>query len=312
MKRQNDSNDFQWGGTTGSNKRLRHRASSHDNEECEETPSQFNHHSSKIWCEGNHIYFNCCVDDSSIGELIKIINEKNFEFKLIRSHELVKDIEPNPVYLHINSDGGEIFPALWAVDVIKSSLVPIYTIVNGRTASAGTIMSIVGARRFMTKHSYMLIHQLRSGVVGKYNDIKQEYQNCNLLMENIVQIYTTHSKITQEEATKMLDHDQYWNFKTCLEHGLVDEEWIENKQEEMVGDLLETLITNLKQQSGGDDDRVNKNGDKNDDKNGDKNDDKNGDKSGGEDEDNEDGEDIETTSDDSDSGDSGGDSVLEN
>jgi ATP-dependent protease ClpP protease subunit len=243
MKRQNNSTDFHWG--SRSHKRLRPSASSCD-DESDESSQQFNHHSSKIWCDGNHIYFNCCVDDSSIGELIKIINEKNFEFKLIRSHELVKDIEPNPVYLHINSDGGEIFPALWAVDVIKSSLVPIYTIVNGRTASAGTIISIVGARRFMTKHSYMLIHQLRSGVVGKYNDIKQEYQNCNLLMENIVQIYTTHSKITLEEATKMLDHDQYWNLETCLKHGIVDEEWTENKQE--MGNLLESFMTDLKHQ----------------------------------------------------------------
>lgn len=299
MKRQNDSNDFHWGSSSG--KRLRHHKSSHDDDN-EEPSHQF---SSKIWCDGNHIYFNCCVDDGSVGELIKIINEKNFEFKLIRSHELVKDIEPNPVYLHINSDGGEIFPALWAVDVIKSSLVPIYTIVNGRTASAGTIMSIVGARRFMTRHSYMLIHQLRSGVIGKYNDIKQEFQNCNLLMENIVQIYATHSKITLEEATKMLDHDQYWNFETCLKHGLVDEEWKENKHEEMAGDLLESLMAGFKKQISSND---KKDDDKDDDKDNDKDDDNNDDDNGG--------EEIKTDSDKSedseDSGDSSDGEVLEN
>ena len=137
---------------------------------------------------GNRIYFNCPVKNSTISKLTRIIEQKNYEYKMIISHELIGKAEPAPLYLHINSGGGDLMAAMSAVDTMKRSVVPIYTVIDGKAASAASLMSVCGVKRYITKHSYMLIHQLSSGVVGKYQDIEDEYDNCNLMMDDIVEI----------------------------------------------------------------------------------------------------------------------------
>lgn len=176
-----------------------------------------------VRCVGNRIYFNCSVRNSTIGKLIRIIERKNYEFKMIISHELIGKAEPAPLYLHINSGGGDLMAAMSAVDCIKRSYVPIYTVVDGRAASAASLMSVVGHKRFMTKHSYMLIHQLSSGVVGKYQDIEDEYTNCNLMMDDIVNIYKENSELTEKKIKKFLKRDKWWKSDMCLDYGLIDE-----------------------------------------------------------------------------------------
>ena len=76
----------------------------------------------------NHIYFYCDVSQKSIFELIKAIHALN---NRILSYSAVIGQEPHEIFLHINSDGGEIFAALAAVDHIISSKVPITTIIEG-------------------------------------------------------------------------------------------------------------------------------------------------------------------------------------
>lgn len=174
---------------------------------------------------GNHIYFNGDVTDESVAELIRAINEKNFELRMIRSHELVGELKPAPLYLHVNSDGGAMFPAFSAVDCIKKSAVPVYTVIDGRAASAGSLLALVGKKRFMTRHSYLLIHQLRSGVIGTYANILDEYKNTTQFMSDAISIYAEHSNLSPKTIKKMMKKDLFWNLDTCVKYGLVDEAW---------------------------------------------------------------------------------------
>ena len=94
--------------------------------------------------DGNHIYFNNPVTKGSIDSLARIIKLKNNELQRIKKNPLVNYIKPNPLYLHITTDGGDFIEALRAVDLIKSSKIPIYTVAEGHVSSAGTIMAVVG------------------------------------------------------------------------------------------------------------------------------------------------------------------------
>jgi len=202
--------------------------------------------SNNVRCVGNRIYFNCSVRNSTVGKLIRIIERKNYEFKMIISHELIGKAEPAPLYLHINSGGGDLMAAMSAVDAIKRSYVPIYTVVDGKAASAASLMSVVGHRRYMTKHSYMLIHQLSSGVVGKYQDIEDEYTNCNLMMDDIIEIYKENCELTEKKIKKFLKRDKWWKSDMCLEYGLVDEimDGIEEPKQFDLIKLLEAAAAN--------------------------------------------------------------------
>jgi len=176
----------------------------------------------KITRENNHIYFHAEVDRDNIFELIELIRKCELE-NIITALKL--NLEEIPIYLHISSFGGSVFDALTAIDVIQSCKVPVYTIIEGATASAGTLMSVVGKKRYMRPNAYMLIHQLSSGFWGKMSEIEDDFQNNKILMEKIMDIYKEHADIPKKQLGEVLKHDLWWDTEKCQKYGLVDETW---------------------------------------------------------------------------------------
>ena len=176
----------------------------------------------KIEKYDNHVYFYSEVSRESIFELNMLLKEVEEE-NIITANKL--NIDPIPIYLHINSYGGSVFAGFAAIDMIVSCKVPVYTIIEGCAASAATMMSIVGAKRYIRPNSYMLVHQLSSGCWGKMNEIEDEYENLKELMKNIKRIYEKHAKIPKKDLTDVLKHDLWWNPEKCMSYGLVDELW---------------------------------------------------------------------------------------
>lgn len=178
--------------------------------------------SKKITRENNHIYFYAEVDRQNIFELIELIRKCELDNIVFAHKTCVEDI---PIYLHISSYGGLLFDAFTAIDVIQSCKVPVYTIIDGPTASAGTIISVVGSKRFMRPNAYMLIHQLSSSSWGKMSELEDEHQNNTMLMKRIKEIYTEHASIPKKQLAEILKHDLWWDLQKCMDYGLVDEEW---------------------------------------------------------------------------------------
>ena len=57
-------------------------------------------------------------------------------------------VEAIPIELHIHSGGGDLFAGLAAIDTIQALKSPIHTYVQGSVASAASLMSICGTKRF--------------------------------------------------------------------------------------------------------------------------------------------------------------------
>jgi ATP-dependent Clp protease protease subunit len=172
--------------------------------------------------DNNHIYFYTEVDRQSILDLIWLIREVEEENKIASFKLHIDDI---PIYLHINSNGGDVFEAFNAMDAIRSCRVPVHTIIEGATASAGTLMSVVGKKRYICPSAYMLIHQLSSTCWGKMSEIEDEYKNLQECMDRIRTIYKEYTKIPKKELTELLKHDLWLNAEKSLKYGLVDEIW---------------------------------------------------------------------------------------
>jgi ATP-dependent protease ClpP protease subunit len=95
--------------------------------------------------------------------------------------------------------------------------------VDGFCASAATFLSVVGEKRFMSRHSYMLIHQLSTNFWGKYSEFEDEKQNLDLMMNTIKNVYSEYTKVPMKKLDEILKHDLLWDAKQCLEYGLIDE-----------------------------------------------------------------------------------------
>ena len=168
----------------------------------------------------NKIYYYASVNRESAAELNKKIGE--IESKSLTLANTL-DIDPPTLKILINSGGGSITAGISSMDTILRSKVPIHTYVDGFCASAATFLSVVGSYRFMSRNSYMLIHQLSSSLWGKYSEIEDEKKNLDLMMETIKNVYKEYTKVPMKKLDEILKHDLLWDANTCLKYGLVDE-----------------------------------------------------------------------------------------
>ena len=131
--------------------------------------------------------------------------------------------EKIPISLHIQSYGGMLMPVFYVCDVMKNLDTPVHTYIDGYAASAATLMSVCGDKRYITRFSRMLIHQLSTGHKGKSSEIEDQMENMLLLMDDIRKIYLENTKLELDELDKLLRRDLWLNSSRCLEYGLVDE-----------------------------------------------------------------------------------------
>jgi ATP-dependent Clp endopeptidase proteolytic subunit ClpP len=174
----------------------------------------------------NEYFLYSDISIQSVMNLLKFIKnaEKRWKSFLADYDDLVENAQPKPLKIYINSNGGEIFAAIPLIDAIKNCSLPVHTYIEGIAASAASLISMAGHKRFITKNSFMLIHELRTGVEGKYSDIMDEKENCDKLMGVIKKIYLerTEGKLTKQFLDKTLKRDILLSADECLEHGLVD------------------------------------------------------------------------------------------
>ena len=168
----------------------------------------------------NKIYYYAGVNRESASELNKKIGELESKSSTL-GYNL--DIDPPTLKLMINSGGGSITAGISSMDTILRCKVPVHTYVDGFCASAATFISVVGKKRYMSRNSYMLIHQLSGNFWGKYSEFEDEKQNLDLMMKTIKDVYKKYTKLPMKKLDEILKHDLMWDANTCLEYGLVDE-----------------------------------------------------------------------------------------
>ena len=99
---------------------------------------------SSVEINGSRIFFYSEVTKDSILNLNKSLRTvSNTLVNVATTYE----IETPPVKLHINSLGGSLLDCFSTVDYIRTSKVPIHTIIEGSAASAATIISVSGHKR---------------------------------------------------------------------------------------------------------------------------------------------------------------------
>jgi ATP-dependent protease ClpP protease subunit len=190
--------------------------------ETEETNDQENDKNQhNLYVNNNHIYFNDDITSDTAFTLKKELQKLDSS---IRSKSIIEDLEnTQPIYLHLTTNGGCIHSALSVVDCIENLKTPVYTVIEGYVASAGTIISIHGQKRYITRNSYILIHQLRCGFWGKLDYLEDEYNNCKKVDKHIIEMYLKKTKVNKKQLLEILKKDIDYNATEAIKLGLVDE-----------------------------------------------------------------------------------------
>lgn len=207
-----------------------------DDDDDDQQPFKFpklfgNNNNDDVYTTRNHIYFKTDVSKESIDKLATEIDNINNKMRNMEKKSTYGTFTPNPVYLHITTNGGDLLAGFFGYDRIKNSKVPIHTVIEGSVASAGSLLSMAGVKRYMTENSHLLIHQLRTGIIGTYEELVDEKNNCNQFMSRLVNLYHQNcgGNMSKTKIREILKRDVFWDAKTAITNGLVDDIWTGNE-----------------------------------------------------------------------------------
>ena len=163
------------------------------------------------------INFNGQVDEAScIVAIIKLLN-----FDSENSEE--------PIYIHINSPGGEIVSGLALYDTIKYIKAPVYTICTGLAASMGSFLLSCGEKghRAAFKHSRILIHQpliySQTGSAQSESELRKMADGIKKSRDILETIMAENSNQPIEKFHADCERDNWMTAQEALEYGLIDE-----------------------------------------------------------------------------------------
>lgn len=124
--------------------------------------------------------------------------------------------------IRVTSPGGDLFSALAIVDILNTDLVKKInpTIEIWGQAHSGMALAVISCpgKRLMSKHSYMMIHDI-------YNTDSRKYENDINIKEALIKIILSNSKISEEDLRQVFSEGnsgKYMNYEKCLNFGFVD------------------------------------------------------------------------------------------
>lgn len=87
----------------------------------------------------------------------------------------------------IDSYGGEAYSLLSMIGTIKSSKIPIATIVKGKAMSCGAIFASFGEEglRFMDKDAVLMVHDVSTMAFGKVEELKADARESDRLNKKL-------------------------------------------------------------------------------------------------------------------------------
>lgn len=132
-----------------------------------------------------------------------------------------------PIYLYLNSDGGDGAALTNIYDVMQMIVAPIITINMGKCYSAAAFILAAGTKgqRYLYANSKILIHGLQvafPSLLDDQIDTKTYYQFLHRYNDQILHILASHTGQTFEKLKNDCQKDMFLDAKSAIEYGLAD------------------------------------------------------------------------------------------
>ncbi len=129
----------------------------------------------------------------------------------------------------IDSYGGQAYSLLSMISTIKSSILPVATIVRGKAMSCGAILASFGDEglRFMDKDATLMIHDVSSVAFGKVEDLKSDAREADRLNKKVYTMMARNCGKPDDYFTNLI-HDKghadwFLDAEEAKEHNIVQQ-----------------------------------------------------------------------------------------
>ena len=162
------------------------------------------------------LFLNADIDAVSVAEVVRHIMQMNKEDV---------GIEPSkrkPILLYLTSNGGEVDSGFELIDVITSSITPVYTINIGYQYSMGFLIGLAGHKRYATENAKFLMHDGSNFVFNSGSKLQDQMEFQKKVEERIRQYVLSRSNVSAEEYDSKLRVEWYLFADEAKEKGFVD------------------------------------------------------------------------------------------
>lgn len=152
------------------------------------------------------------------GEVCKELAEK-----IVKQLLILEADSDKPIYVYIDSPGGDVDAGFAIFDTIRFINAPVYTIGMGLVASAGALILLAAPkeRRLGFPNSHYLIHQPSSGMKGVATDIEIHAAEIAKTKEKINKIIAEETGTALDKVSKDTDRDYWLNAEESVSYGLI-------------------------------------------------------------------------------------------
>lgn len=177
-----------------------------------------------VYAFENELHFTAGINKDTIQQAIRLIT------KMVTEHlDKKKNTTKLTITYIVDSPGGSVSSVLKFVDFLnlirsKYDFIEFVSIISGISASAGTIMAIVADKSYITKNADAMIHELSSGLGGKFTHMMSYSKHLDNLHNKLVDIYMkkVSHKMKREEVENLLFKESWFSATQYYELGFVD------------------------------------------------------------------------------------------
>ncbi len=158
------------------------------------------------------IYLGTQVDDDASNAIVSLLLYLGWE---------------NPeedIHLYINSPGGSVLDGMAIYDTMQLIKPDVSTVCIGKAASMGAVLLSGGAKgkRYCTRNSTVLIHQVMGGIQGSASDIEITAHEILRLRQRLNTILSENCDQPFDRVSRDSDRDFWMDAETAVEYGIVD------------------------------------------------------------------------------------------
>lgn len=170
-------------------------------------------------------FFNIIPDANKVCIFIYgDIGEYNGKPEGIVSELLEIQKQHDKIEVHINSNGGEVYPGIAIINAIRQSTKEISIFIDGIAASIASVIALCGKPLYMSKYARIMLHSVKVGVYGDKNDLRVTIEEIESLENTLCDLMAVKMKKTPEEIkTLYFDGKDHWiTAPEALNLGLID------------------------------------------------------------------------------------------
>jgi ATP-dependent protease ClpP protease subunit len=128
-----------------------------------------------------------------------------------------------PIELHIDSPGGDVFAGLSIYNMLQSRNVQVY--VDGLAGSIASIIALVGDDRPQISETgtFAIHNALINATSGNHNELRKVANSLEKFSEIVADVYEKKTNLSRDEIKSLMDAESIFNAKESVELGFAKE-----------------------------------------------------------------------------------------